>query len=88
MVKGIAFGKAFSEKTNTQKILGIVKSANNENRIISYSIVHANCLKKANEYSLKLTKIIGQPPEYITEISPVVGLNAGIGAIAVSYISN
>jgi DegV family protein with EDD domain len=86
--KGVAFGKAFSAKANTQKILEIVKSANSENKIISYSIVHANCLEKANEYSLKLTQSLGQPPQYVTEISPVVGLNAGIGAIAVSYITN
>jgi DegV family protein with EDD domain len=85
--KGVAFGKAFSAKSNTEKILRIVKKANSENKIISYSIVHANALKKANEYSLKLTEALGQPPEYITEISPVVGLNAGIGSIAVSYIS-
>lgn len=86
--KGVAFGKAFSAKANTHKILEIVKKANSERKIISYSIVHANCLEKANEYSLKLTQTLGQPPQYVTEISPVVGLNAGIGAIAVSYITN
>ncbi|MCA1075821.1 DegV family protein [Clostridium bowmanii] len=53
----------------------------------SYSVVHANANAKANELSLKLTESLGQPPEYITEISPVVGLNAGIGAIAVSFIT-
>ncbi|WP_318247417.1 DegV family protein [Clostridium bowmanii] len=63
------------------------KSANKKNKISSYSVVHANANAKANELSLKLTESLGQPPEYITEISPVVGLNAGIGAIAVSFIT-
>ncbi|GCD11971.1 DAK2 domain-containing protein [Clostridium tagluense] len=85
--KGIAFGKTFSTKANTKKILDIVKKANQENRIISYNVVHANCHIKASELALKLTENLGQAPEYITEISPVVGLNAGIGAIAVSFIS-
>ncbi|MBU3130239.1 DegV family protein [Clostridium tagluense] len=85
--KGIAFGKTFSTKANTKKILDIVKKANQENRIISYNVVHANCHIKASELALKLTENLGQAPEYITEISPVVGLNAGILAIAVSFIS-
>jgi DegV family protein with EDD domain len=85
--KGIAFGKTFSAKANTKKILDIVKSANGKNKIRSYSVVHANANAKAIELSLKLTESLGQPPEYITEISPVVGLNAGIGAIAVSFIT-
>jgi len=85
--KGIVFGKTFSKKANIKKIMEIVKKANEENKIKSYSIVHANALLKAEELSLKLTQTLGQSPEYITEISPIVGLNAGIGAIAVSFIS-
>ncbi|MGV8984375.1 DAK2 domain-containing protein [Clostridium sp.] len=85
--KGIAFGKTFSTKANTKKILDIVNKANEKSKISSYSVVHANANMKAIELSLKLTKSLGQPPEYITEISPVVGLNAGIGAIAVSFIT-
>ena len=85
--KGIVFGKTFSKKANIKKIIEIVKKANEKNKIKSYSIVHANALLKAEELSLKLTQALGQSPEYITEISPIVGLNAGIGAIAVSFIS-
>lgn len=85
--KGIAFGKTFSTRANTKKIMDIVKKANEENKIRSYSVVHANAHIKASELALKLTQNLGQAPEYITEISPVVGLNAGIGAIAVSFIS-
>lgn len=85
--KGVAFGKTFSKRANTKKILKIVKKANEENKIISYSIVHASSLVRAEELSLELTEVLGYGPEYITEISPVVGLNAGIGAIAVSFIT-
>lgn len=69
-----------------KKIVEIVNKANEENKIVSYSIVHANVPVKAEELSLKLTEALGQAPEYVTEISPIVGLNAGIGAIAVSFI--
>lgn len=86
--KGIAFGKTFSKQSNTKKILKIVRKADEEKKIISYNIVHAASILKAEELGLKLTEILGQAPEYITEISPVVGLNAGIGAIAVSFTTS
>ncbi|MGH4050253.1 MAG: DAK2 domain-containing protein [Clostridium sp.] len=86
--KGIAFGKTFNAKSNIKKILAIVNKANENNKIVSYNIVHASALIKANELSLKLTAILGKEPEYITEISPIVGLSAGIGAVAVSFISS
>lgn len=85
--KGFAFGKTFSEKANIKKILKIVETANGENKILTYCIVHARALEKAKELSLKLTESLGKAPAYITEISPIVGLNAGIGAVAVSFIS-
>jgi uncharacterized protein len=84
--KGIAFGKAFSAKSNLNKIVKLVKKANEESKISSYAIVHANALTKAEKLGLELTEAIGQAPRYVTEISPIVGLNAGIGSIAVSYI--
>lgn len=86
--KGIAFGNTFSLKSNKNKIIDIVKKSNTEKKIVSYSIVHAHCESKAAELEKTLTKLLAQPPEYITEISPVVGLNAGIGAVAVAFITN
>lgn len=83
--RGVASGKAFSTGQNIRKIIGIVRKAREEDKITSYCIVHANAEFRAQELGRKLTEVLGQEPEYITEISSVVGLNAGIGAIAVSY---
>jgi uncharacterized protein len=82
--KGIAFDKAFSRKANTRKIMQIIEKMHLENPVERYCIVHADAMEKAEEYAGLLNKMLGYPPVYITEISPIVALNAGRGAVAVA----
>ncbi|SMP43973.1 DAK2 domain-containing protein [Anoxynatronum buryatiense] len=84
--KGVAFGKAFSRAANTRKIMEIVKGHHAESLVERYCVVHAEAPEKAEEYAEKLTQILGMPPAYITEISPIVALNAGQGAVAVALV--
>ena len=84
--KGIAFGKAFTSKANLNKIVKIVEGAHREKGIKSFSVVHAHSEAQAKVLGAELTQILGMSPEYITEISTIVGLNAGVGAIAVSFM--
>jgi fatty acid-binding protein DegV len=50
--------------------------------------VHANAEKKADEYQKLFVALLGQEAEYITEISPIIALNAGVGSVAIALISN
>ncbi|MGB4589962.1 MAG: DegV family protein [Clostridiaceae bacterium] len=84
--KGKIEGKAFSEKTNTRIIMEIVRKTHAEKGITRYAIVHANDLNKALDYKKKCMEILGKEPEYIMNISPIMGMSAGIGCVAVSYI--
>lgn len=84
--KGVAFGKAFSRAANTRKIMEIVKGHHRESPVERYCVVHADAPEKAGEYAEKLTEMLGIPPVFITEISPIVALNAGRGAVAVALI--
>ncbi len=84
--KGIAFGKAFTSKSNSKKIIKLVKEAHQEKAIKSFSVVHAHSEAHAKELAAQLTKVLGMSPEYIAEISTIVGLNAGVGAVAVSFM--
>lgn len=77
---------AFSIKSSVNKVIKKIKFDLKYNHISKYVIFHAHDHKKAKWYSDLIEAVIGIPPEYIIEISPVVGLNAGIGAIAVGYI--
>ncbi len=84
--KGIAFDKAFSQRANTKKIMSIVAQLHEKSPVEKYCIVHADAADKAQEYERRLTSLLGKPPEYTTEISPIVALNAGRGAVAVSVM--
>ncbi len=84
--RGVAFGKAFSRRANTKKIMATVAELQAQAPIDKYCIVHADAPEKAREYERRLTALLGKPPEYITEISPIVALNAGRGAVAVAVM--
>ncbi len=86
--KGIAFDKAFSQRANTKKIMSIVAQLHEQHPIDKYCVVHADAPGKAQEYERRLTGLLGKPPEYVTEISPIVALNAGRGAVAVSVMQS
>ena len=86
--KGIAFGKAFSRKANTRKIMKIVKDLHSKKSVERYCVVHAEAEEKALEYAALAEKILGRPPAYITEISPIVALNAGKGAVALALVQS
>jgi len=82
--KGTAFGASFSQEGSKQKILKSIRA--HRATIARYAVVHAGVPERARRYAEDLEGILGGPPEYIMEISPVVGIHAGIGAVAVAYL--
>jgi len=80
------YGKAFSKLGNMKKILGFVEELNKKCHVVSYNITHAHAHKTAKAYEDSLTKLLGKKPEYIMEVSPVVGISAGVGAVSVSVL--
>jgi DegV family protein with EDD domain len=85
---GIAFAKAFSKKAITSKIKDIVKDHQDKEGIKRYSIVHGDGKERAREYKKIFTNLIGQKPEYVMDISPVIGLSAGRNSVAISLMTN
>ncbi|QNK89910.1 DegV family EDD domain-containing protein [Sporosarcina sp. resist] len=81
---GIVIGKALSVKANTKKMQALVREITRTKKIVSYSIVHANAIDRANEYEQIFSPLIGRTPEYITEISSIVAMNAGVGCVAIA----
>ncbi len=82
--KGIAFGKAFSQKALQKKVVRIVGDLHREKGVRRYAVVHAAARHKAESFAAMIEKATGIGPRYIMEISPVVGLHAGVGAVAVA----
>ena len=79
----ILYGKAFSRRANRKKILRMVKKRHAARPLRAYALGHAHAGAEAERYSRELTELLGFPPLYSMDISPVVGLNAGIGAVSV-----
>ncbi len=80
---GAAFGMAFSQKGLTKKIMRLVKKAMDNGGVEAYSIVHGDNLPLAKAYAEELTRITGQPPAFISEISSAVAIHSGPGTVAV-----
>lgn len=85
--KGIAFAKAYSRKANFAKIMSIIRDNHRINPITRYCIVHSQAEKLAEQYRQSLVRILCKEPEYIEEVSSVVAMASGKGAVAVCTMS-
>jgi fatty acid-binding protein DegV len=84
--KSVLYDKAFSQKGNMKKVMGLVQRKMQNNRLWKYSILHAHEPEEAGWYAEKLTKLLNREPDFVIDISPAVGMNAGHGAVAVSLM--
>lgn len=86
--KAGVFTKSFSRIGSINKTLRLIKRLSSEKKVHSYCILYANKeeANTANWYAKRVSKIIGKEPVFIETISPVIGVSAGIGTIAVGIM--
>ena len=84
---GIAFDKAFSKRGITKKIKNIIEEHQKTSGIKKYSIVHGDGISRAERYKDIFIQLLGEQPEFIEEISPVIGLSAGRNSVAISVMT-
>ena len=80
------YGKAFSRKSNLKKIMGFAEELDKKYNVVMYNIGHANAPYMARKLSAELTVLLNKGPEYVMEISPVLSISAGEGAISLSLL--
>jgi len=80
------FDKAFSQRGLLGKILRRLRAEAAAGRVGDYCILHAHNPKDALAYAAEVEAVLGRRPAFIMDISPAIGLNAGLGAVAVSYL--
>jgi hypothetical protein len=85
--KSILYGKSFSEEANLRNIIRMVAEQHRKQPLRCYAIGHSNAPQKAEAFAVRLEKELGFPPLYVTQISSVVALNAGPGAVSVVTMS-
>lgn len=81
--KSILYGRAFSEKANLRRIIDMVLDDHRASPLRCYAIGHAGAPEKAAAVAAELDRRLGFPPLYVSEISAVVALNSGPGAVSV-----
>lgn len=84
--KSCLYKKAFSQKGNIKKVLGVIAEKIKTRRIWKYSVLHAHDETAVRAYAVQLEALLGKAPDFIIDISPVVGLNAGCGALAAAVM--
>lgn len=84
--KGSIHKKTRTEKRALQAIMNQVEKDFHQEGIREYALVYADDLEALGPLRESMVALTGRMPAYETQISPVVGLNAGRGAVAVGYI--
>ncbi len=77
---GLIKEKAFSLRKNEKQILALLQKA----PVKEYVMVHSLEPVRANKLAQKIEALLGMKPLYTTMISPIVAMNAGIGAVGVA----
>lgn len=81
--KAVLFDKAFSYKGSLKKTFNHAKTYIGDKPLWGYSIIHAQDPATAQWYAGEIEAITGQKPRYIMEVSPVLAISAGMGAVGV-----
>ncbi|MCG8409965.1 MAG: DegV family EDD domain-containing protein [Bacteroidales bacterium] len=80
------FSNAFGQRASLNKVYKHIKNIKLGKTIWNYIILHANNKEGALETENKIKHILGINSIAIVNISPVIGMHAGNGAIAVSLL--
>ena len=76
------YGKAFSMEQSLEALQGHAEDFLGDGKLRAYGIVHGGSAEAAERFGARLEAVFGRKPLFIQEISPVIALNAGRGAIA------
>ncbi len=84
--KSLLFGKTFGQAFALKKIIKHIHKIGQGKTLWNYIVLHANHIEKAQEVADKMFALTGKKPVSIVNISPVIGMHAGIGAISISLL--
>lgn len=85
--RGVAYGKSFSRKDSMKKIIQRIQEITQNRGLWNYALVHAQNRERAERYAEKIREFLHRDPAYIVDISPVVGVHNGIGAVGIALMS-
>lgn len=80
------YGKTFFARSNVKKMFQMIRYIHQSNKIEQYVILHAGAPDKVDYCQRSMEFITGCKPLYISEVAPVIGSNAGRGAVSIAMI--
>ena len=86
--KSFLFGNTFSQRASLSKIFRHIQKIGQDKTIWNYIVLHAHNPEGARKAEIKMAEITGKNPIAVVDISPVIGMHAGHGAISVSLLFN
>lgn len=86
--KSYLFGNSFSQRGSLQKTYRHIEKISRNNTIWNYIVLHAHNPSGAEEAVKRMHDITGKQPVSVVDISPVIGMHAGNGSIAISLLLN
>jgi DegV family protein with EDD domain len=86
--KSHLFGNTFSQQASLKKIYAHIEKVSQGKTIWNYILLHAHNPEGAKIAAVKMSEITGKKPVSVVDISPVIGMHAGNGAIAISLLFN
>ncbi len=86
--KSLLFGKTFSQQASLRKIFKHIDKLSRGKTLWNYIILHANNSDGAQMVEDQMQQITGIKPVSVVNISPVIGMHAGNGALAISLLFN
>jgi DegV family protein with EDD domain len=81
------YGASLSAGANLKRIMRMIEARHARAPLRSWAVVHAHAAPEAQALAGRLEARLGIPPLYVSEISAVVGMNAGRGALSVVAMS-
>lgn len=86
--KSLLFGKTFSQKASLKKVFKHIDKISHGKSVWNYIVLHAHNPEGAQKAEIKMMEITGKKPVSVVNISPVIGMHAGNGAISISLLFN
>ena len=80
------FGNTFSQRASLKKIMSHIEKISRGKKVWNYIVMHAHNPEGAQKAAEKMIRITGRSAVSIVDISPVIGMNAGNGSIAISLL--
>ncbi len=81
------FDKAFSQHANMRKVMKHIHHFLKDRKMQDYILLHANQENATQWFRKELKDYTGNDPLAVVDISPVIGLHAGKGAVAVAIMA-